>query len=80
MATVTIKNIPDELYEKLKTSAENNRRSINSEIIVCIEHAVSTRRINPEEILNDARRLRQLTAKYPITNDKFNQAKTQGRL
>jgi plasmid stability protein len=77
---MTIKNIPDELYEKLRAAAENNRRSINSEIIVCIERAVSTRRINPEEILNDARRLRQLTAKHPITNDKFNQAKTQGRL
>jgi len=33
MATVTVENIPDELYERLKASARANRRSINSEII-----------------------------------------------
>jgi antitoxin FitA len=80
MATVTLKNIPDELYKKLKKTAEINRRSINSEIIVCIEHGVSSRRINPEEILANARRLRELTEKHPITIDQFNQAKAQGRL
>ena len=34
VATFTIKNIPQNLYEKLKQSAEINRRSINSEIII----------------------------------------------
>jgi hypothetical protein len=29
MPTVTVKNIPSDLYEKLKQSAEVNRRSIN---------------------------------------------------
>ncbi len=33
MATVTVKNIPDELYDRLKSVAEINRRSINSEIL-----------------------------------------------
>ena len=44
MATITVKNIPDELYERLKCVAEINRRSINSEIIVCIENAVVGRK------------------------------------
>jgi len=30
MPAVTVKNIPDELYKKLKDSAANHRRSINS--------------------------------------------------
>jgi len=34
IATVTVRNIPDELYERLKSIAEINRRSINSEIII----------------------------------------------
>ena len=80
MATVTVKNIPDELYERLKTVAEINRRSINSEIIVCIENAVTSRRINPDEVLENARRLRQLTAGHGISNEEFNQAKAAGRL
>ena len=35
--TLTLKNIPDELYERLKSAAELNRRSLNSEAIVCLE-------------------------------------------
>jgi len=80
MATVTVKNIPDELYGRLKTVAEINRRSINSEIIVCIENAVTSRRINPDEVLENARRLRQLTAGHRIGDEEFNQAKAEGRL
>jgi len=80
MATVTVKNIPDELYERLKTVAKINRRSINSEIIVCIENAVTSRRIDPDEVLENARRLRQLTADHRISDEEFNQAKAQGRL
>ena len=80
MATVTVKNIPDELYDRLKSIAEINRRSINSEIIMCIENAVISRRINTGEILENARQLRQLTAGHPISDEDFNQAKEEGRL
>ena len=79
MATITVKNIPDDLYGRLKAVAETNRRSINSEIIVCIENAVAYRRIDPEEVIKDARRLRQLTAQNLITDNEFNQAKAAGR-
>jgi plasmid stability protein len=80
MATVTVKNIPNELYERLKSVAEINRRSINNEIIMCIEDTVISRRINLDEVLENARQLRQLTAGHPITYEKFNQAKAEGRL
>jgi len=80
MATVTVKNIPDELYERLKSAAEANRRSINSEIIMCIENTVVSRRINVHEMLENARQLRQMTAGHPITHEEFNQAKSKGRL
>ena len=80
MATVTVKNIPDELYKRLKSVAKTNRRSINSEIIVCIEHAVASHLINPEEILESARNLRKLTYDHPISDEEFNQAKAEGRL
>ena len=80
MATVTVKNIPDELYARLKSVAEINRRSINSEIIVCIENAVVSRRIDLGKALENARQLRHLTAGHLISNDEFNQAKAEGRL
>ena len=78
--TITVKNIPADVYEWLKQSAEANRRSINSEVIVCIERAVRSRRIRTEEILARARKLREMTGDYPITDDEFRQAKIAGRL
>lgn len=79
MATITVKNIPDDLYELLKRSAESNRRSINSEIIVCIERQVSSQRRDVEEILQRARALRGLTGAAPITQSQFDEAKQAGR-
>ena len=79
MATITVKNIPADLYERLTQSAELNRRSINSEIIVCIEHAIHSRKISPETLLNHARQLREKTAGHPITDVEYNQAKYAGR-
>ena len=80
MATITVKNIPDELYERLKSVAEINRRSLNSEIIVCIENAVASRRVDIKAALANARRLRQFTAEYPIGEEEFNLAKAEGRI
>lgn len=80
MATITVKNIPDELYKKLKSVAETNRRSLNSEIIMCIEKAVAIRRVAIDEVLENARRLRQLTAGHKISDAEFSQAKAEGRL
>lgn len=40
MANLTIKNISEELYQKLKKSAKLNRRSMNSEILVCLEQVL----------------------------------------
>jgi plasmid stability protein len=80
MPTITVKNIPAELYERLKQSAEVNRRSINSEIIVCLERALYSQQIDPEALLPRARVLREKTADYPITDEEFTAAKAAGRL
>jgi plasmid stability protein len=80
MPTITVKNIPVDLYERLKQSAKANHRSINSEIIVCIERSLYSRKLNPEEVLTRARLLRKKTAGHPITDEEFSQAKIIGRL
>jgi len=79
LATFTIKNIPPSLYEKLKQSAEINRRSINSEVIVCIENSVRSQKIDAKNILAKARKLRTLTQAYPISDDEITLAKEDGR-
>ena len=79
MATITIKNIPDNLYTQLKDVAEANRRSINSEVIICIERRLASYRPNVNEVLQKARRLRKLTAAHPITDEALDEAITAGR-
>jgi antitoxin FitA len=56
--TLTLKNIPDEVYQRLKASAETHRRSLNSEAIVCLESVLLPGRIDPGERLARARALR----------------------
>lgn len=80
MATITVKNIPDALYERLKSIAEKNRRSVNSEIIMCIEKTVMSRPIDIEEVFRNARQLRQLTDGNLINDEEFTRAKAEGRL
>jgi plasmid stability protein len=79
MPSITIKNIPEDLYERLKEAARAHRRSINSEVIVCIERAVGTRKRDVEAILARAAKLRELTADYQITDQEINEAKNEGR-
>jgi plasmid stability protein len=79
MATITIKNIPDDLYAQLKDVAEANRRSINSEVIVCIERRLSSYKPDVDEVLQKARQLRELTAGYPLTDEALDEAIRDGR-
>jgi plasmid stability protein len=80
MRTITVKNIPDDLYERLRKSAADNRRSMNSEVIVCIEHAVHSRKVGtPDDALMKARDLRQKTARHVVTDAEFTRMKVTGR-
>ena len=79
MPSITVKNIPPELYERLKRSAKANHRSINGEIIACIESAIYPRRIDPEQFLAEARKLREAFGDYVITDEEIDQAKREGR-
>ena len=79
MTAITIKNIPDYLYERIKQMAAANRRSINSEVIMAIEEVVMPKRLDVNTWLVDARRLRALTADTPLTNAELNELKNSGR-
>ena len=80
MRAITVKNIPDNLYQRLKQSATENRRSINSEILVCIEQTVqSQKHEGVNDILARARKLHQKTKGHMLTDRKFSEMKTAGR-
>ena len=79
MATLTMRNIPEGLYARLKQSATQHRRSVNSEAIACLERALLSTRIDPEEFLARARALRERTPDLYVTADDLRKAKNEGR-
>ena len=79
MATLTIKNIPMEVYERLKRRAKANRRSINQEVIAVIERALETPPIDVESTLERTQRIRELTAQYQLRDEDLEQWKNEGR-
>ena len=79
MPTITVKNIPPEIYGKLKALAKANRRSMNSEVLLCIERAVASQRPDVDELIARARRLRELTADHSISMEEITRAIEEGR-
>jgi len=76
--TLTLKNIPDNIYERLRVAAETHRRSLNSEAIVCLETVLAPTRISASERLAKARQLRAgLSAKFRARD--VDALKQQGR-
>lgn len=56
--TITLKGIPDDVYQQLKTSAQANRRSLNSEAIACLETTLLPRKTTALEHVASAREIR----------------------
>jgi len=79
MATLTIKNIPDELYGRLKERAKQHRRSINSEVIVCLEQVLGSAPIDRTALLASIRASRQTRLGIFITDEELKVAKNEGR-
>jgi plasmid stability protein len=54
MPTVTVKGMPETLHRRLKSRARERGRSLNKEILFCLEAAVSENPIDPEMWLERA--------------------------
>ena len=78
MATITIKNIPDRIYQRLKFLAKKRHRSLNSEIIHCLERSIDSSEVDPEEIRLRAKLFRE-KIKGEISPEEIEKAINQGR-
>ena len=79
MSTITIKNIPSDLYEMLKLQAKRNHRSINSEIIFTLKKVLGFRETDEnEKVIQQARQFRQ-KVKVSLSEGEINEAKRSGR-
>ncbi len=79
MPTMTIENIPDDLYEKLKKRAEEHGRSMNNEVIFCLKHVLQGGRVDPEAFLARGEAIQQRMS-FPSLTDRIPRAaKEEGR-
>ena len=86
MATLTIRNFPDELHLALKERAKRSRRSLNQQVIAelaIIEDIVpggdeERKRARAEELIGMVESMRN-KAKGFMTADEIDQAKREGR-
>lgn len=68
MATLYVRNLPDDLYAKLQELAASQHRSINAQVITLLEQALTTeaqqteeqRRQNVPKLLEEMRDRRRL--------------------
>lgn len=82
MPTLTIKGMPDPLYRKLKRRAASHGRSLNSEILISLEQAVSAAPAPVQTLLARADRVRAALASKgvrPLTQAELRKAKASGR-
>ena len=82
MATLTLKGIPATLREGLKQRALRNRRSLNGEVIACLEQVISPTERNASELLDQIRTSRARLKKAgiaPLTDSFVEAAKQTGR-
>ena len=79
MATMTLKNVPDELYEELRRSAARHRRSMNREAITCLERALKGERMDPESLVSRVRESRARMAGVFVTDADLRAARDEGR-
>ena len=79
MATLTIRNLPDDVYQALRERARRRKRSINREAIFQLETSFGTREVDIETELEEIREFRESLKGVYATEAEINAAKNEGR-
>lgn len=79
MPTLTVKNIPDDIYERLKKVAEQHRRSLNSELIHCLEKVLMPEKMSTSERIRAARAVRPKLDTSAVSHEEIMDAIDQSR-
>lgn len=82
MPSLTVKNVPPELLDRLRASARRNRRSMTSELIVQLERALGDQAVDSTQdvfaLLETSDRVLRDAGVY-LTDDKLEGMITDGR-
>jgi len=79
LANLNVKNIPADVYERLKRRASDHRRSLNGEILVLLEQGVKSSRVDPVDFLRRLKAVQERMNGKPLTDEVLEAAKSEGR-
>ena len=80
MPNITVRDIPEGIYQKIKQEAIANKRSINSEILYGLEQNYGNSQQDKRVTLENVRRLRaKIKGKIYLTEAEIAKAKNEGR-
>ena len=77
--TLTLKNIPDTVYDRLKAAAGQNRRSLNGEAIVRLESSLASPTTSVDLKLARIRALRESLSPTMFLASDIDAFKREGR-
>ena len=77
--TITLKGIPENVYTQLKSSAEANRRSLNSEAIACLETVLVPRKTSALGHASKAQAIRERLQTQAFSSQDIDEFKRSGR-
>jgi hypothetical protein len=79
MVNLTLKGIPETLYERLRESAKANRRSVNQEAIARLSDSLLVRRSTPDETIARLDALHGRLKLKPLSSSQIRRAIREGR-
>ena len=69
MPSITIRDLPSSLHERLRERAAQHRRSLNAEIVHTLDEATAPRLADPLATIEALRRLRADAPTSPLTEE-----------
>ncbi|TDJ71441.1 MAG: Arc family DNA-binding protein [Proteobacteria bacterium] len=78
MATITLKDIPQNIHKALKQRAKRNGRSLNREVLAILVSSVMPRKVDVDAYLVEIRQYRE-SLPGRLTDDLLEEAKRTGR-
>ena len=70
MVNISLRDVPDEVYQQLKQMAERERRSVNQQILVLLERSLSLHQRPSAEVWQQIEQRREaIRARVGVTPD-----------
>jgi hypothetical protein len=79
MATLTVKNVPEWLIERRKDQAALHRRSLNLEMIACLEASAHATPLDSASLPARVRAVRRKPRQFRLTDRTLARLKSAGR-